>query len=675
VSSKSLSFLLFGEDVTAGKAFRKVAAEAEAASGTVKKSVFGGVGTALVGGAFVTGVGLAVRSAIKFQSEMLLVQTQAGASAAEVKTMSGEILKLAGPVATAPEALANSLYHVESIGLRGAKALDVVRIAAEGAKVGHADLEQTTNALTASVASGITGVQNMTQAMGALNTIVGSGDMKMQDLNEALGTGLLSVVKGYGLSLTDVGAALATFGDNNIRGADAATMLRMAVQAMAVPAAKGKAELTALGLSTTTLARDMQTGGLNKAVLDLKDHLDKAGVSSNQVGQILTEVFGKKAGPGIAVLIGQVARLETKYADLHKGAGSFSSDWNTWLKSNQGQMDQLTNHVKGLEVEYGTKLLPVLNDGVKFLNNNSTAVIGVVGGLVGLKVAIGAVKFAQEAWTAAAVIGTGVQKLLGIQAGTTALALDGEAAAARAAAAAQAGGTSSLAGSGAAVVGTGEKMTTTLGKVAKSAGLVGVGISLATAAQEENKKSMIDSNPWATKFSKSLDNLAHSLFGAGSNAKLSSQDVDILSHSVRVLPSGKVVLITVPTAPAANAISYINGLLNSLGSKTVTPQVNTGYIPGVSKPPGHASGGYLDPGWNEVGEQGPERVWNGGGNNSPVMSASATRAAGKGGSGDIHVHISGTFFGTNAEAGKQLVGAIEKYFNVGGTGQLARGIR
>ena len=51
-----------------------------------------------------------------------------------------------------------------------------------------------------------------------LNATVGAGDMKMQDLAEAFGAGMVAVVKGYGLSLKDVGAALATFGDNNIRG-------------------------------------------------------------------------------------------------------------------------------------------------------------------------------------------------------------------------------------------------------------------------------------------------------------------------------------------------------------------------------------------------------------------------------------------------------------------------
>ena len=68
--------------------------------------------------------------------------------------------------------------------------------------------------------SGIKGAQNYNQAMGALNATVGAGDMTMQDLADALSNGVMPVVKNYGLSLLDdVGAALATFGDNNIRGA------------------------------------------------------------------------------------------------------------------------------------------------------------------------------------------------------------------------------------------------------------------------------------------------------------------------------------------------------------------------------------------------------------------------------------------------------------------------
>jgi hypothetical protein len=115
--------------------------------------------------------------------------------------------------------------------------LKVLRVAAEGARVGNANLTDVTNALDAAIVSGISGVQNYKQGMGALNAIVGAGDMKMQDLADALGTGLLAPMKTYGLTLKDVGGALAVFGDNNIRGQDAATKLTSAVRIMAAPSA------------------------------------------------------------------------------------------------------------------------------------------------------------------------------------------------------------------------------------------------------------------------------------------------------------------------------------------------------------------------------------------------------------------------------------------------------
>jgi hypothetical protein len=71
--------------------------------------------------------------------------------------------------------------------------------------------------------------------MGALNAIVGAGDMTMQDLANAMGSGLIAVAKNYGQSIEQVGGALAVLGDSNIRGAKAATDLRMAWQAMAAP--------------------------------------------------------------------------------------------------------------------------------------------------------------------------------------------------------------------------------------------------------------------------------------------------------------------------------------------------------------------------------------------------------------------------------------------------------
>jgi len=115
-----------------------------------------------------------------------------------------------------PNELATGLYHVESAGLRGAKALEVLRAAAKGAQIGHADLESVTNALIAANRSGIRGVGDMSAAMGQLNAIVGTGNMRMEDLSQSLSSGVLSSARGFGLSLRDVGSALATLTDAGV---------------------------------------------------------------------------------------------------------------------------------------------------------------------------------------------------------------------------------------------------------------------------------------------------------------------------------------------------------------------------------------------------------------------------------------------------------------------------
>src|SRR5581483_7758282 len=96
---------------------------------------------------------------------------------------------MAGKVGTAPQDLADGMYHVASslnatlpAATRVSTELKVLKVAAEGAKVGNANLVDVTNALDAAIVSGIRGVQNYQQAMGALNAIVGAGDMTMQDL-------------------------------------------------------------------------------------------------------------------------------------------------------------------------------------------------------------------------------------------------------------------------------------------------------------------------------------------------------------------------------------------------------------------------------------------------------------------------------------------------------------
>ena len=200
--------------------------------------------------------------------------------------------------------------------------------------------------------------------------------MKMQDLSEAMATGVVPVVKGYGLTLKDTGAALATYGDLNIRGAKAGTELRMAVQALAVPAAAGKTELASLGLTTKSLSQDMQSGGLLKALDDLNTRFKANGITAKNEGAVITELFGKKAGAGLALLLENMDRVQSKYPALTKGANNFNKAWEATQATPQQKWKELTAGFQAAAVNFGTEMLPAFTKAAGFADHILTDLNG-----------------------------------------------------------------------------------------------------------------------------------------------------------------------------------------------------------------------------------------------------------------------------------------------------------
>src|SRR5205085_389911 len=112
-----------------------------------------------------------------------------------------------------PEELAKALYHIESVGARGSRALNILRVAAEGAAVGHANLEASSSALAGTMRVFHVPASQAASVMAELNAVVGACNMRMEDLNKAIGTGLLPTAAALGLGIKDVGAALAIMTD------------------------------------------------------------------------------------------------------------------------------------------------------------------------------------------------------------------------------------------------------------------------------------------------------------------------------------------------------------------------------------------------------------------------------------------------------------------------------
>ncbi|MEV6737872.1 phage tail tape measure protein [Streptomyces sp. NPDC051104] len=329
-------------------------------------------GEALVGG-LAAGLAESARQATEFQSEMTRISTQAGATAKDVRVLSDQVLKLGTTTQQGPQKLAESLYHLKSVGMDNVSAMKALKEAADLAAVGHADLEQTTNALAGAWRTGIKGATSFHEAVSTVNAIIGAGNMSMEQFNAAIGTGILPSAKEFGLSLKQVGAALALMTDEGISADSAATRLRMSFSLLGAPSGAAEKQLAKIGLTGLQLADAMRgKDGLIGAIQMLKDHLDASGLSASQQSQILSRAFGGgRSSSGILLMINNLDVLKKKQDQVNKSTGKFDDAVTMQRQTAEAQWKLLTSNLEVMSVRIGTKVLPPLTRFVQFLSETA----------------------------------------------------------------------------------------------------------------------------------------------------------------------------------------------------------------------------------------------------------------------------------------------------------------
>lgn len=398
----TIAILIAAKD-EASKVLDGVAINAKAASAETNGSLgsiggaagkastgFAGVATA-AGVAAAVVVGSSTLMAVQFQQKMEMLHTDAGVAQNALAGISTAIMNLAPQVGQGPEALATAFYHVASAGTgiwSTAQQLDILKVAAEGAAIGQASLDDTTYALTSSMASGVTGAKNAAEMMGTLTAIVGAGDMKLEDLNGAIGTGFLSTAATFGISIQSVGTALATLTDNGEHADAAATRLRMTWALMGSPSGAATKQLEALGLTaedakkstdgmnavfaksglaTTKLADDLrQPNGITVAMRDLQTHLEKAGLSASETDAMLSKAFGGgRTDAALLTMLNNLDRMDEKFKVINSTASNFSSNFAAQQQTAAQQVKDAWAAIQVILTHVGLVALPIVSTGLR----------------------------------------------------------------------------------------------------------------------------------------------------------------------------------------------------------------------------------------------------------------------------------------------------------------------
>ncbi len=365
--------------VTVAQLAVKVAADtggAEAKMGGLS-GMFGKLGGiasvgVLAAGTALLGIGVAsVKMAGDFQSGMTSLVTGAGESASNLKMVSAGILQMAVDTGTSTDQLTAGMYMIESAGYHGAAALSILKAAAEGAKVGNADLGVVSDATTTILNDfGSTGIT----ASGAVNLLiatVASGKTHMQDLAQSLSQ-ILPTASAAGIGLNDVMGAMATMTGEGVPAANAATYLRQTILALDAPSKTAVKAMESVGLSSTQVADEMKKS-LPDALKMITDAVGKKfPIGSAQYVAAIKDISGGSktmqgmldlTGAHLATFQGNVAGVA---AQVKKG-GSSIVGWSEVQGDFNFQIDRAKEVVQTLMIKLGTGLLPILTQGVELL--------------------------------------------------------------------------------------------------------------------------------------------------------------------------------------------------------------------------------------------------------------------------------------------------------------------
>lgn len=324
-----------------------------------------------VGSIGLVGAGVAAKEAIAFESAMADVKKVFSGTDAELKALNDEIINMSTRLPMA--------------------ANDIAKIAAAAGQAGIATKEITRfteDAVKMGVAFDIS-AEEAGQSMAELRTafkmnqdeVVALADKinYLGNTTPAAAKGITEIVQRIG-PLGEVGgfasgsiAALgATIRGMGVQEEVAATGIKNMMLSLVAGESATKSQAAAyksLGLDSTKVAKSMQVDS-EKTVLTVLKAVSK--LDKYKQAATLKELFGSESLGSIAPLLTNMAALEKNLeavADKTKYAGSMEAEYAARAATTENQIILTQNTIKALAIEFGSTLLPVINEGLKAFQN------------------------------------------------------------------------------------------------------------------------------------------------------------------------------------------------------------------------------------------------------------------------------------------------------------------
>ena len=292
----------------------KAAGDEAEGMGSKFKNMFGMLASGVGFAGIAIGIKDAMSQAGNFQAGLTTLVTGAGEAEKNLGLVGSGIKRIAVATGTSTQQLISGMYLIESAGFHGAAGLSVLAAAAEGAKVGEANMGDVANAVTSALNAYHMSGSKATEVTNELIATTASGKMHMDDLAKSLGN-VLPVASAAGISLAQVGGALATMTMQGMTTRRAAMNLANAIRALESPNATASNEMRDFGLNANKVSSQLGKVGLTGTISELTQAI----LTHTKGGMVLASTYdnlsAKAKGYATAVLAGTITSKELTTAE------------------------------------------------------------------------------------------------------------------------------------------------------------------------------------------------------------------------------------------------------------------------------------------------------------------------------------------------------------------------
>lgn len=276
----------------------------------------------------------------------------------------------------ATEALPGTLQLAAAAGMDLAQSADIVSNVLSGYRMGVDDLARVNDVLVATFTSSNTDLVQLGEAMKYAGPIASAA----------------------GVAFEESAAAIGLMGNAGIQASMAGTSLRGAIGRLLEPTPGVAKAIKQMGFEFTDA--NGRLVGFDQILRQLEPHANDAG--------LFIELFGQRAGPAMAALVGQGADalvdLQTK---LENAGGTAERIAAAQMEGFNGAVKRLKSAVEGLQIavadsgllDWGTKVVDKLSDMVSSLSELDPVVLRVGTVVAGLAATIGPLAIAAGAAT------------------------------------------------------------------------------------------------------------------------------------------------------------------------------------------------------------------------------------------------------------------------------------